>query len=99
MLLIVLNYFSFPVCSVSCSPRDVLSYHTVNLFILSIFDYSSASLDGKLYEGTDLKKNIYIYIVQYLKTLEQYLEYSKNSKQIYIYIYIYSHTHGFLMAG
>lgn len=95
MLLIVLTYFFFPVFSVSCSPRDVLSYHTVNLFILSAVDSSFVLLDGKLYEGTDLeKKYIYIYIVQYLKTLEQYLAYSKKTNT-----YIYSHTHGFLMAG
>lgn len=55
MLFIVLNYFFFPVFSVSCSPRDVPSYHTVNLFILSAVDYSFALLDGKLYEGTDLE--------------------------------------------
>lgn len=55
MLLIVLNYLFFPVFSVSCSPRDVPSYHTVNLFILSAVDYSFALLDGKLYEGTDLE--------------------------------------------
>lgn len=75
---------SFPIFCFS-QARDVLVYHTNNLFIISVVDCLSALLDSKFHEGTDIF--LFFNIVhEYPNTLGQFLAY-RSSKNIQICVF------------